>query len=107
MREIRLRDGSLWHLETLLADAPAGRSSRRRVSRPRTFVWVRCISGAHEHRLLFASTWDLWPDEVLARALEEDLARAARARPSDVAAAALRPPFDVPAPTPLRAADRE
>lgn len=94
MREIRLPDGSCWQLDTMLADARKPRASRRKVSQTRTWVWVRCTSGVREQRLMFAATWELWPDAVLARALEEELARVATrlADTGATASASLRPP---------------
>ena len=72
MRVLTLPDGSRWTLQTYDAVTESAKrrrgGRRRRVSRARTFVWVRCISGGVERRLMFAATWDLWTDEQLASA---------------------------------------
>ena len=74
MRDIRLRDGSVWHLHTI-HDLGNGATPRRRESS--TYVWVACTQGDVEIRLMFAATWVLWPDEVLVAALEREIARIA------------------------------
>ena len=80
MRVIRLPDDSDWQLETV-SDRPAsGRRperARRRARVRRTYVWVRCVGPGVDLRLMFATTWDLWTDAALIRAVSDERERLA------------------------------
>ena len=70
-------------METLTDDPqPGDRSAKRRsrVSRLRSYVWVRCVGADVERRLMFAAAWELWPERQLADALAEALTSRAEAR---------------------------
>jgi hypothetical protein len=71
MREIRLSDGTRWRLRTINDLGGGGGRDRRRL----TYVWVACTDGDVELRLMFAASWDTWPDASLVRALEREIER--------------------------------
>jgi hypothetical protein len=72
MRDIRLRDGSVWRLETI---EDLGNGARLKRREHLTYVWVACSNGEVEFRLMFAATWELWSDRFLVEALEREIAR--------------------------------